>query len=398
MKPQPSLLIVDDEQSNLQKLKRTFINDFQIFKAQSGEEALALLQDQVMDVIITDQKMAGMSGVGLLSESLALSPEAIRIILTGYTEVDDLMGAINQGQVHRYITKPWQPFALRQTVLQDLEHFELKRQNQLLREQLRIAKKVQSHLFPQALPAMELLDYGGTCRAAGQVGGDYYDFLQLSPTLLCIAVGDISGKGISAALLMASLQALLRSHAPNSRGQLSEMLGDINRLLCSMTDDSRFSTFFCGVFDSQTSCLTYANAGHNPPLLLRASSRPEADSPGAGNDHPVEENFLRLEPTGTLLGIFSDSQYEQRKLKLFPDDLLVIYTDGIIEAQNPLGEHFGERRLERLVATHRHCSAQELQGVVLAEVARFSKGAEILDDLTLVVVRVRSGAGTQKTN
>ncbi len=202
MKPQHELLIVDDELANLQKLKRTFVNEFGIHEAKSGEEALVLLKDYSISAIIADQRMQGMTGVDLLRQSLQIQPDAIRIILTGYTDVGDLMDAINKGHVHRYVTKPWEPFALRHTVKQELERWRLKRENELLEEQLRIAKEVQSYLFPQTFPKMETLDYTGVCRAARGVGGDYYDFLKLTPTQLCIGLADISGKGISAALLM----------------------------------------------------------------------------------------------------------------------------------------------------------------------------------------------------
>ncbi len=371
MKQGQSLLIVDDERSNLQKLRRTFFGDFQVYESYSGAEALELLRRQSMDVIITDQKMPGMSGVEMLSQSLRWSPNALRIILTGYTEVDYLMDAINQGQVHRYITKPWEPFALRQTVLQDLEHLELKRQNQVLQEQLRIAKEVQTHLFPQTIHRLSSLEYTGICRPAGVVGGDYYDFLLLSETQLCLAVGDISGKGISAALLMASLQALLRSHAPRQRDRLAEMFSDINRLLVSWTDGSKFATFFCGMYDDRNSSLTYVNAGHNPPLLFRKGSREP----------------LYLHATGLVLGLFDDARYEEETVQLEPDDTLLIYTDGITEAENESGEEFGERRLETVTADHLHLSPTGLRDHLIAETAAFLNNRPPHDDLTLVVIR-----------
>lgn len=154
-----TLLIVDDEVSNLQKLRRTFVEDCRILQARTGDQALRLLQRETVDAIITDQRMPGMSGVELLRRSLDFCPESRRIILTGYSETDYLMDAINEGQVHRYIIKPWEPFALRQTVLEDLEHFRLKKAHQLVEEQLRIAREVQAHLFPQDLPPVPGLSY-----------------------------------------------------------------------------------------------------------------------------------------------------------------------------------------------------------------------------------------------
>lgn len=376
MKSKPTLLIVDDELSNLQKLQRTFISDFEIRQARSGAEALRLLEaDPDVDVIITDQKMVGITGVDLLNASLKWCPEARRIILTGYTEVDYLMDAINQGQVHRYITKPWEPFTLKQTVLQDLEHFQLKRQNSLLEEQFRIAQEVQKHLFPKAMPDFDPLDFTGHCKPAWQVGGDFFDFLQLSPVEFSLAVGDISGKGISAALLMASVQALLRSHAPQRRKEIGEMLADVNRLLCSITDDSRFSTCFYAVFDADSATLTYGNAGHNPPLLVRR-----------GNPGTPE----RLDASGLLLGIFQEARYEDVTIPFEPGDTLVVYTDGIVEAENDLGEEFGEERLERLVSENAHLPPKAIQDCIIGEVQGFLDGTRQSDDLTLVIIQRRT--------
>ncbi len=375
---QARLLIVDDELSNLQKLRRTFVEDFQIQQALSGEEALGLIGRQPFEVIITDQKMPGMTGVELLSRSLIACPESIRIILTGYTEVDYLMDAINQGQVHRYITKPWEPFALRQTVLQDLEHFRLKRENHLLEEQLRIARQVQRHLFPQTLPPLGGLDYSGICRSAGQVGGDYYDFLKLSDHLLCLAIGDISGKGISAALLMASLQALFRSHVPHRKQALSEMLSTINRLLCSLTDGSKFATFFCAVYDDSTRQLTWVNAGHNPPLIWRRGAPAES-----------AENPLFLQASGTFLGMFLDAVYEQRVCRLEPGDVLLLYTDGVTEAHDREGSEFGESRLIESLRRHAELPSRELQDAIVQDVLDFAGDDPLEDDLTLVVAKAR---------
>lgn len=141
MKERYSILIVDDEPANLQKLKRTFIGDFVVHEAGSGEEALRVLGEHKVAAIITDQRMPGMNGVELLERSLELNPEAVRIILTGYTDVDDLMDAINQGHVHRYITKPWDPFSLKETVRRELESWELKRENERLARELQSANE-----------------------------------------------------------------------------------------------------------------------------------------------------------------------------------------------------------------------------------------------------------------
>jgi sigma-B regulation protein RsbU (phosphoserine phosphatase) len=388
MTRQYTLLIVDDELSNLQKLHRTFLQDFEIFEAKSGEAALEFLDKKPVDVIITDQRMRGISGVDLLKESLLRSPQALRIILTGYTEVDYLMDAINQGQAHRYITKPWEPFALRQTVLQDLEHLRLKRENQVIGEQLRIAREVQSNLFPKTRPKVPGLDYTGICRMAGLVGGDYYDFLKLSEDEFCTAVGDISGKGISAALLMASLQALVRSHAPSHRSSLGRMFREINQLLCSLTDDSKFASFFCCVFQAETRRLYFVNAGHNPPLYLPLGNT-GANHPQCVKQIPRSNSapMYTLEPQGPVLGMFLRAEYSAESIILNSGDLLVIYTDGFSETMNRSGEEFGDDRLYSLIAANRHLAPSELETLIIGEINDFSGGAELRDDQTLVILK-----------
>ncbi|HLV02137.1 MAG TPA: sigma-54 dependent transcriptional regulator [Acidobacteriota bacterium] len=141
MNKKHGLLIVDDEIANLQKLKRTFLDDFQVYEATGGEDAIRLLKEKPISIIVTDQRMPGMSGVELLLRSLEINPDVIRIILTGYTEVEDLMDSINQGHVHRYITKPWEPFSLREQVRQELERWELKRENERLAQELKVANE-----------------------------------------------------------------------------------------------------------------------------------------------------------------------------------------------------------------------------------------------------------------
>ena len=383
-----NLLIVDDEISNLQKLRRTFFGDFRIFEALTGQDAIQLLRKQDVDVIITDQRMPETTGIDVLRESLLLQPEAVRIILTGYTEIDYLMDAINEGQVHRYITKPWEPFSLKRTVMQDLELVHLKREHRLLQEQVRIARQVQSRLFPQKLPEIPTLDYSGVCQPAGEVGGDYYDVLKVSSNQYCLAVGDISGKGISAALLMASLQALLRSHASQTPENLAAVVTEVNRLLCAMTEENRFATLFCAVYDDSKRQLTYVNAGHNPPLLFRRGASGADIQPAVSSPQRARSNgILRLEGSGAVLGMFPEGAYEHHRLTLGPGDTLVVYTDGITEAQDIRGQEYGEKRLRDLVHSKISLSPLDLQDQLLANVKNFAGEVPIRDDLTLLLVR-----------
>ncbi len=204
-----------------------------------------------------------------------------------------------------------------------------------LRHELAIATTVQQRLFPASPPEVAGLDLSGVCYPAGGVGGDYYDFIALDQGSLGIAVADVAGKGISAALLMCSVQASLRSQAPTVNGNLTDLVCSMNRLLHVSTDASSFASFFYAQFDEQTGRLTYVNAGHNPPILVRAAASAKALGVGYGGDlhepdSPEEDRaeVRLLTKGGPIIGAFSDCTYEQETINLQTGDLLVAYTDG----------------------------------------------------------------------
>jgi serine phosphatase RsbU (regulator of sigma subunit) len=253
-----------------------------------------------------------------------------------------------------------------------LEREKLARQEFLERE-IRIAEQVQERLFPQNPPVLATLDCAGVCRPVRSVGGDYYDFLPLEDGRAGIAVGDVSGKGLSAALLMASLQATLRSFASRPGGGAREVVAETNRQMCALTETTRFVTLFWAVYDERGRELTYVNAGHNYPMLFRESS----------NGGEPE----RLASDGPVVGLFPAASWAERRLRLSPGDLLVLFTDGIPEAENARGVEFGEARLAALVAAHRHMPAAALCETILREVASFLGPTSPQDDLTVLVAR-----------
>ncbi len=247
-------------------------------------------------------------------------------------------------------------------------------QRELLNREIEIAREVQERLFPQNLPAVSGLEYAGHCRPARGVGGDYFDFLALSSGQLGLAIGDVSGKGMPAALLMASLQASVRgqSQARQLDGlpDLVELIRNVNRLVFDASSENRYATFFYAQFDPATRRLTYTNGGHNPPMLLRG------------------DESLRLETGGPPVGLFPASRYEQAEIGLRPGDLLILYTDGVSEAENPQEAEWGE---EALLATARACAgltSGEIIDHILEAVDTFAAGAPQHDDMTLVVARV----------
>jgi len=236
-------------------------------------------------------------------------------------------------------------------------------------QELEIAKQVQARLFPQKLPPLQSLEYAGICHQARQVGGDYYDFLELGSERLGLVIGDISGKGIAAALLMANLQANLRSQSALALDQPERLLRSVNQLFCESTTDGAFATLFFAEYDGPARRLRYANCGHLAALLLRAN-----------------DSLERYEATATVLGVFKNWDCTIGETALCPGDLLALYTDGITESFNDDSEEFGEDRLLAALRRHRSLSTHELLGAVVEEVRRFSP-REQHDDITLIVAK-----------
>jgi sigma-B regulation protein RsbU (phosphoserine phosphatase) len=237
--------------------------------------------------------------------------------------------------------------------------------------ELRLAGQVQRRLLPQAPPDLATLDCVGGCLQARAVGGDYYDFLDLGPERVGLVLADISGKGFSAALLMASLQASLRSRSAQAGEALALQLEEVNRLLHEASQTHHYATLFVGVYNDASRCLLYANCGHNPPFLLRANGEVE-----------------RLAPTGMVVGLIEPWSCETAEVELRPRDTLVVYTDGVTDALSDDGEEFGEARLLETLQTHVERPVAELLGAVVDTVRRFS-GSEQEDDLTLLLARAR---------
>ena len=251
------------------------------------------------------------------------------------------------------------------------ELIEEQRQRQRLENELSIAREVQSQLFPQKLPALQGVQLAAICRAARVVSGDYYDFIPLGPTRLGLAVADISGKGISAALLMASLQAALRSQAVlDGRGGTAELVARVNQHLFHNTSDDRYATFFYAVYDTATRTLTYTNAGHLPPFYV------------------VGSEVEKLDKGGTVVGLFDDCQYTQGAIRIAPGSLLIAFSDGLVEPENVYGEEFGTQRLMEEVLRHREASPQRLAESLLAATEQWAGTPEQADDMTVVVARL----------
>ena len=258
-------------------------------------------------------------------------------------------------------------------------------QKERLERELEIAKEVQEQLFPRSAPKMNGLELTGLCLPARVVSGDYYDFLKLDAHRIGLALGDICGKGISAALLMANLQASLRSNAfflerelagapqghSHGPGAVASLVRVLNEHICSHTSANKFASFFYAIYDEASLTLTYCNAGHNPPLYFSNGK------------------FRRLTTGGTVVGIFPDADFDQETIHLRPSDVFLAYTDGIVESVNEYGEEFGEERLIDLIRTNQALGADDLQRIIVENVLDWAYEEERDDDMTLIVAKIR---------
>jgi sigma-B regulation protein RsbU (phosphoserine phosphatase) len=247
-------------------------------------------------------------------------------------------------------------------------------QRERLNREIEIAREVQEHLFPKNLPVISGLDYCGQCRPALVVGGDYFDFLPLADGKLGIAIADISGKGISAALMMAGLQASLRSQAAIAPHDLGELVTRVNGLMYEASSPERYATFFYAEYEPATRALVYVNAGHNPPIVLRRTPRGSV--------------FERLEPGGTVVGLLPECSYQQSCFQMHEGDVLVGFTDGFTEAMNANGELWGEEQLMRTLATCDGLPSREIVARITAAADQFVGTAKQSDDMTVIAARV----------
>lgn len=242
-----------------------------------------------------------------------------------------------------------------------------------LENELAIAQQVQGQLFPRSLPELPGAKLAAICRAARVVSGDYYDCFRLGPHQLGLVVADIAGKGISAALLMASLHAALRSQIvldPGVAADTAEVVSRLNRHLFKNTSEEKFATLFYGVYDDSKRALSYTNAGHFAPFCLSG------------------EKVQKLEAGGLVVGLVEEIKYEAETIAIEPGSVLVVYSDGLIEPENAYGEQFGVRRLMDEVVHHRHSSPQRIAEALMSAVDEWSGGPEQADDMTVIVARM----------
>jgi len=265
------------------------------------------------------------------------------------------------------------------SALRSALEYEYEAERRRIQREFEVACQVQSCLLPSAAPDYPRLDFGFFYQPAREVGGDYYDFIPYNPDRVGLAVGDVSGKGLSGALLMASLQGLVRMNLAVREGEVARFVTELNDSMYRLTPSNRYATIFFGVVDLSSQTLHYVNAGHNPPLLFRnGTSTAHCGSPAES-----------LQDGGLPVGLFARSQYRSQRVFLHDGDVLVAYTDGVVEALNPQREEFGEERLSDIVRSSFSLSAAEISKEIADRLQSFMAGGPQWDDITLLVMKVK---------
>jgi sigma-B regulation protein RsbU (phosphoserine phosphatase) len=250
-----------------------------------------------------------------------------------------------------------------------------------LRRDIALASEVQRRLLPEAPPRAELVEFAAASVPARSIGGDYYDFVELGDGRIGIALADVSGKGIAAALIMSVVQASLRIISSGGDVQPPRLVALINQFVYRSTPASKYATFFYAQLDERRRQLRYVNAGHNPPYLLRANPR----SIGGSAALEIEE----LKVGGTVVGMFPEMEYEEATVELGSGDVLLAFTDGVPEAHSPENEEFGEERLQAVLLDTAHLTAAEISARIAGEMNAWIRDAEQYDDLTFIVMKMR---------
>jgi len=250
------------------------------------------------------------------------------------------------------------------------------KEKERLQSELEIAREVQTQLFPKTAPANRSLKLSAMCNPARAVSGDYYDYMSISEGAVAFAIGDVAGKGISAALLMATIQSTMRTQLSVTNGarpdhfSTAQLVATLNRQLYANTAPEKYATFYFGLYDETAQALTYTNAGHLPPFLMRGGT------------------FERLEPNGTVVGAFPSVKYGEETVRLETGDILVAYTDGIVEPENTYGEMFGEERFQDVLTKYAQADSGEMMARVMEAVVQWTgSSSELQDDMTMLVAR-----------
>jgi sigma-B regulation protein RsbU (phosphoserine phosphatase) len=374
----PRILVADDQTDVLEALRLLLSQyDFSLQLVTTPATVLEHLNgDRSWDLLLMDlnysrDTTSGAEGLELLRAARTLDPTLPIVAMTAWGNIELAVEAMRVG-AQSFVQKPWDNAGLVQVLLREVERGRgLREQSERHQREEREGLLIQRALLPATLPATDAFVVSGAWQPALGFGGDCYDAFSFGPTTLGLSIADVAGKGLPAALVMSSLQAAVRAFALESTPPHA-LCASVNRLLCGQMIAGRFATFCYLRLETRRGLISYASAGHNPPLLVHADG---------GLD--------RLTATGTVLGVFPDAEYRTGEVSLRSRDRLLLYTDGITEALNRTDEEFGDDRLAAALTAHRDLDAEGLHRALLAEVTDFTAGRGFQDDATLIVVAVR---------
>jgi serine phosphatase RsbU (regulator of sigma subunit) len=355
-------ILVDDEALARERLQGLLDDHTEIEvvgEASDGIEAVEKINVLRPDLVFLDIEMSGFNGFKVV-QSLDHQRLPKIIFVTAYNQY--AIDAFEVGAID-YLLKP----VKKSRLLEAIERAKTGLRKE--RHDLATAQEVQKRMLPDQDVYWENIEATGACLAVNEVGGDYYDFLKLSPNRFGLCIADISGKGFAAALMMANLQASLRILA-NEISEPAALMTQINKSFYENSVPEMYATLFYGVYDRPSRHFTFCNAGHNPPLHFRG------------------ERVKKLAEGGTVVGMFATANYEQASIRLAPGDVVVAYSDGLVELTDEAGQEFGEKSLASAVQPHLNLSALELKTLLLGTVESLSRNEKRQDDLTIAILKV----------
>jgi sigma-B regulation protein RsbU (phosphoserine phosphatase) len=369
-------VLVADDQSDVRMALHLLMRDAGLESdgARNVDEVRRMLASGSYDLLLLDlnytrDTTSGREGLELLAEVHAQDPLLPVVVMTGWGSVEMAVEAMRRG-ARSFVHKPWDNASLSAAIRREVADGRAARraERRAVREQAD-AQAMQRALLPSCLPRIAGCELAARWTPASAFGGDCYDVIRLSETRLAISVADVCGKGLPAALLMSSLQASMRAFASQDATPV-RLVANVNGALVRNEGLRRFVTCFYAVYDTDTRELTFVNAGHNPPLVVSADG-----------------SVGRLSTGGMVLGVFEAAGFEQERVRLERGDRIVLFTDGIVEAENPAGDDFGDSRLTDVVVRRRDANAAALIDGIFGQVTRFTAGP-LQDDATVVVLAV----------
>ena len=380
--PPYKILVVDDEPDLeplvMQRMRRQIRSgQYHFTFAQNGVEALERLnEDDEIVIVLSDINMPKMDGLALLEQIPSVNPNIRSVIISAYGDMKNIRTAMNRGAFD-FVTKPVDFDDLKLTIERTLQHLlqwrealEARDRLVVLQNELSVASIMQQSILPTKFPKRDNYDVHASMKPARSVGGDFFDIVTLDSGRIGIAIADVSDKGVPAALFMMSSRTLLKGSAIGL-GAPGDVLQEVNNLLCEDNETAMFVTLLYAVYNPDSGRFTYANGGHNPPVVINAD--------GESTQLPLTG--------GVALGLVSGLEYEQNSIVLQPGETVVLYTDGVTEAMNIDQEEFGMERLEQLFMGAAPANAEEANATVFESVNEFAGDASQSDDITCMTLR-----------